>query len=177
MNSMNAASKLILGWRSPLESQRALRNELRILIMSATLDCIGVAKLLGGAPVVSAEGRVFPVETHFLDQPLSIPLERYGRDDQKSVAAGAGEYPRSFCRGSRRSGAWSDYYWTPVSVPMSGSAAASWRSAVRGAVTGDLAPGSRYTQDRPLYGDCGDQLDHRGRARSHRCGIDARSAL
>ena len=65
-----------LGLALTLESQRALRNELRILIMSATLDCIGVAKLLGGAPVVSAEGRVFPVETHFLDQPLSIPLEQ-----------------------------------------------------------------------------------------------------
>ena len=66
-----------LGLALTLESQRALRNELRYpLIMSATLDCIGVAKLLGGAPVVSAEGRVFPVETHFLDQPLSIPLEQ-----------------------------------------------------------------------------------------------------
>jgi ATP-dependent helicase HrpB len=65
-----------LGLALTLESQRALRNDLRILIMSATLDCVGVAKLLGGAPVVSAEGRVFPVETHFLDQPLSIPLEQ-----------------------------------------------------------------------------------------------------
>lgn len=65
-----------LGLAFALESQRALRPDLRILIMSATLDCVRVAKLLGECPVVSAEGRIFPVATHFLDQPLSIPLDQ-----------------------------------------------------------------------------------------------------
>ncbi|MGL5736845.1 MAG: DEAD/DEAH box helicase, partial [Beijerinckiaceae bacterium] len=46
-----------------LDSQSALRPDLRILVMSATLDGARVAALLGDAPVVASEGRAFPVET------------------------------------------------------------------------------------------------------------------
>ncbi|MGE3246939.1 MAG: ATP-dependent helicase HrpB [Beijerinckiaceae bacterium] len=46
-----------------LEAQATLREDLRILVMSATLDGARVARLLGGAPVVESEGRAFPVET------------------------------------------------------------------------------------------------------------------
>src|SRR5688572_12051235 len=45
-----------------LDSQENLAPELRLLVMSATLDGAAVAKLLGDAPVVRASGRVFPVE-------------------------------------------------------------------------------------------------------------------
>ena len=45
-----------------LDSQENLAPELRLLVMSATLDGAAVAKLLGDAPVVTAAGRVFPVE-------------------------------------------------------------------------------------------------------------------
>lgn len=65
-----------LGLALTLEAQRALRNDLRILVMSATLDCAGVAKLLGDAPVVSCEGRLFPVDTHYLDRSLSLPVDQ-----------------------------------------------------------------------------------------------------
>lgn len=58
-----------------LDAQRALRNDLHILVMSATLDCGAVAKLLEGAPVVSCTGRLFPVDTHYLDRPLSMPVD------------------------------------------------------------------------------------------------------
>ena len=58
-----------------LESQRLFRPDLRLLVMSATLDCGPVADLLGQAQVIACEGRLFPVETRYLDQPLSGPLD------------------------------------------------------------------------------------------------------
>jgi ATP-dependent RNA helicase HrpB len=58
-----------------LETQRLFRPALRLLVMSATLDCGPVGDLLGGAPVITCEGRMFPVETRYLDQPLSGHLD------------------------------------------------------------------------------------------------------
>lgn len=46
-----------------LECQSALSPDLRLLVMSATLDGDRVAKLLGGAPVIRSSGKLFPVET------------------------------------------------------------------------------------------------------------------
>ena len=51
-----------------LDAQAALRDDLRILVMSATLDGARVARLLGDAPVVASEGRAFPVETRYADR-------------------------------------------------------------------------------------------------------------
>lgn len=48
-----------------LESRGALRADLRLLVMSATIDSAAVARLLGGAPVVDCPGRAFPVETRY----------------------------------------------------------------------------------------------------------------
>jgi ATP-dependent helicase HrpB len=58
-----------------LEAQRLFRPDLRLLVMSATLDCGPVSDLLDHAPVVACEGRMFPVETRYLDRPLSGPLD------------------------------------------------------------------------------------------------------
>ena len=49
-----------------LEVRRALRPDLRILVMSATLDADEVAAHLGDADIIRAEGRMFPVETNYL---------------------------------------------------------------------------------------------------------------
>lgn len=46
--------------------QLGLRDDLRLIVMSATLDTAPVAKLLGGAPVVESRGRSFPVEVRHL---------------------------------------------------------------------------------------------------------------
>jgi ATP-dependent helicase HrpB len=54
-----------LGLALCLDARAALSPELRVLIMSATLDGAAVARLLGDAPRVSAEGRIFAVETHY----------------------------------------------------------------------------------------------------------------
>lgn len=51
-----------LGLALVRESQQALREDLRILVMSATLDTAPIARVLGGVPVISSEGRAFPVE-------------------------------------------------------------------------------------------------------------------
>lgn len=58
-----------------LESQRIFRPDLRLLVMSATLDCGPVSELLGQAPVLACEGTMFPVETRYLEQPLSGHLD------------------------------------------------------------------------------------------------------
>jgi len=54
-----------LGLAFALDAQSALRDDLRILAMSATLDGARVAKLLDGAPLIESEGRAFPVETRY----------------------------------------------------------------------------------------------------------------
>ena len=55
-----------LGLALALDVQRGLRDDLKILIMSATLDDVKLSAHLGGAPVINAPGRVFPVETRYL---------------------------------------------------------------------------------------------------------------
>lgn len=54
-----------LGLALALEAQGALREDLRLLIMSATLDTAAVARAVS-APVIESEGRMFPVETRYL---------------------------------------------------------------------------------------------------------------
>ncbi|MGA9851790.1 MAG: ATP-dependent helicase HrpB [Gammaproteobacteria bacterium] len=51
-----------------LEARAALRPDLRLAVMSATLDAAPVARQLGNAPLLTSEGRSFPVDTHY--QPI-----------------------------------------------------------------------------------------------------------
>ncbi len=69
-----------LGLALARDVQSALREDLRILVMSATLDGARVARLLGDAPVVASEGRAFPVETRYLGRRGDMPLERQMAD-------------------------------------------------------------------------------------------------
>src|SRR6185437_1823324 len=57
------------------ESQTALREDLRVIAMSATLDPGPVAERLGGAPLVESAGRMFPVETRYLDREATGRIE------------------------------------------------------------------------------------------------------
>ncbi|WP_068876755.1 MULTISPECIES: ATP-dependent helicase HrpB [unclassified Phenylobacterium] len=63
-----------LGLALARDAQRLLRDDLRLLVMSATLDGAAVARLLDAAPVVESLGRMFPVETRYL-----------GRDDRLRI--------------------------------------------------------------------------------------------
>ncbi|WP_371860569.1 ATP-dependent helicase HrpB [Paenibacillus chibensis] len=65
-----------LGLALALESKSVLREDLRILVMSATLEAEPVADLLGDAPVVECPGRQFPVETFYRPQPAGMKLEQ-----------------------------------------------------------------------------------------------------
>ncbi|TAN72529.1 MAG: ATP-dependent helicase HrpB, partial [Magnetospirillum sp.] len=58
-----------LGLALALESQQGLRDDLKLLVMSATLDGGPVARLMGDVPVITSEGRAFPVATRFLSRP------------------------------------------------------------------------------------------------------------
>jgi ATP-dependent helicase HrpB len=69
-----------LGLALARDAQTGLREDLRILVMSATLDGARVAKLLGDAKVVASEGRAFPVETRYLGRKPDAPLERQMAD-------------------------------------------------------------------------------------------------
>ncbi len=63
--SLNADLGLALTW----ELRGALREDLMLLVMSATLDAAPVAALIGDAPIVTSTGRSFSVETRWLDRP------------------------------------------------------------------------------------------------------------
>jgi ATP-dependent helicase HrpB len=62
------------------DAQTGLREDLRILVMSATIDGARVARLLGEAPVIASEGRAFAVETRYLGRKADAPLERQMAD-------------------------------------------------------------------------------------------------
>src|SRR5439155_16745551 len=69
-----------LGLALARDAQQGLRDDLKLLAMSATIDGARVANLLGGAPVVESEGRAFPVETRYLGRDPRAPIERQMAD-------------------------------------------------------------------------------------------------
>ncbi|MDQ3950742.1 MAG: ATP-dependent helicase HrpB [Gemmatimonadota bacterium] len=69
-----------LGLALTLQTRAVLRADLRLLVMSATLDGVSVAALIGEAadrpaPIVASEGRSFPVDTRYVARTPDRPLE------------------------------------------------------------------------------------------------------
>jgi len=64
-----------LGLALALECQAVLREDIKIMVMSATLETENVASLLGNAPVIRSEGKNFPVDTYHLIRPAQEKLE------------------------------------------------------------------------------------------------------
>jgi ATP-dependent helicase HrpB len=64
-----------LGLALCIESRENLREDLRLLVMSATLDMKPLVRLLGDAPIVSAQGRSFEVTTHYVPRRNDTHLE------------------------------------------------------------------------------------------------------
>jgi ATP-dependent helicase HrpB len=81
-----------LGLALARETQTALRDDLRIVVMSATLDGGPIAALMGDCPVITSEGRAFPVETKY------VPI----RPDAWHFARKAGRF-WPFCRDRAKS--------------------------------------------------------------------------
>jgi ATP-dependent helicase HrpB len=95
-----------LGLALSLETQAVLRPELRLLVMSATLDGVAVAGLLGDAPVIASEGRTYPIEVRYVPRrseqstegAVAGVIRRALTEDGGSVLAflpGAGEIRRT----------------------------------------------------------------------------------
>ncbi|WP_290497065.1 ATP-dependent helicase HrpB [Hyphomonas sp. UBA4494] len=93
-----------LGLTLAMEAQGALRDDLRILIMSATLDTEKVSSVLG-APVVESQGRQYPVETKYLgrsqdriEDRMAAAVRKALREEEGSILAflpGAREIQRT----------------------------------------------------------------------------------
>src|SRR5436190_15932600 len=69
-----------LGLALARDVQQGLRDDLRLLVMSATLDGARVAKLLGDAPVIESQGRAFPVETRYRGRETGVLIEKQVAD-------------------------------------------------------------------------------------------------
>jgi ATP-dependent helicase HrpB len=81
-----------LGLALCLQSQALLRDDLRLLVMSATLEAEPVAALLGDAPVLVSEGRSFPVETRYLERRVEGRVEPLvARAVERALAAHEGD--------------------------------------------------------------------------------------
>jgi ATP-dependent helicase HrpB len=76
-----------------LESQASLRPDLRLLVMSATLDIAAIAALLPDAATLSSEGRSFPVATRHLGDPMGRTTERIEDRVTKAVLQAISEEP------------------------------------------------------------------------------------
>ncbi|MEX0589719.1 MAG: ATP-dependent helicase HrpB [Xanthobacteraceae bacterium] len=95
-----------LGLALALDTQRGLREDLRLVAMSATIDGARVASLLGNAPVIESKGRAFAVETRYLgrtarervEPQMADAISRALGNEQGSVLAflpGAAEIRRT----------------------------------------------------------------------------------
>ena len=80
-----------LGLALALDLAEALRPDLRILIMSATLDAEAAARLLGAAPVIRAAGRSFPVEIRYADLVPRDPLTAMDQALRQALAEQPGD--------------------------------------------------------------------------------------
>ena len=93
-----------LAFALALEVRRALRPDLRILVMSATLAADEVAAHLGDADIVRAEGRMFPVETRYLgDMSMTAAVSKALKETDGDILCflpGEGEIRRALesCR-------------------------------------------------------------------------------
>jgi ATP-dependent helicase HrpB len=101
-----------LGLALARDAQQGLRPDLKLVVMSATIDGVRVADLLGGAPVIESAGRAFAVETRYLGRDTR-PIEpqvadaifRAMRSERGSVLAflpGAAEIRRTAAQLERR---------------------------------------------------------------------------
>lgn len=75
-----------LGLALSLDAQGALREDLKILVMSATLDGAAVAALLGNAPIVNSPGKAFDVETRYRERLPGRGVWGAGRGQEEDIA-------------------------------------------------------------------------------------------
>ncbi len=64
-----------LGLALTLQAREVFRPDLRVLVMSATLDTGPIAGLVDDAPLIQSEGRSYPVKVHYADRPVKDRIE------------------------------------------------------------------------------------------------------
>ena len=80
-----------LGLALARDAQQGLRDDLKLLVMSATLDGARVARLLDDAPAVTSEGRAFAVDTRYVARDPGKPIETQVADTvTRALRADAG---------------------------------------------------------------------------------------
>lgn len=95
-----------LGLALAIESQQVLREDLRLVVMSATLDGARFARLLGDAPVIESAGKAYPLEIRWLgarpelrlDEAMAAAILTAWRDETGDILAflpGVGEIERT----------------------------------------------------------------------------------
>lgn len=95
-----------LGLALSLDVQEGLRDDLKVIVMSATLDGERIASLMNAAPLITSEGRCFSVEyryldnksTRFIEDEMTSAITRALKTEQGSILAflpGAGEIERT----------------------------------------------------------------------------------
>ena len=154
-----------------LDARRNLREDLALLVMSATLDAGPVAALLGGAPVVAAPGKTFAVDVRYLDgdrdaRPSRVPA-LVARAVERALAETEGDV-LAFLPGAGEIRACAELLRGSAAVAAGGDrpAPALRRPAVRGAGAGAAARGA--AQGRARHVDRRDEPHHRGRAHGGR---------
>lgn len=74
------------------DAQTGLRDDLKLLVMSATLDAAPVSRLLGEAPLVTSAGRAYPVEVRYLAQePSGRPADYVPLAVRRALAETSGD--------------------------------------------------------------------------------------
>ena len=163
---MSAASTAISALALALDAQPALRPDLRLVAMSATLDGARFATLLGDAPVIESEGRAYPLDHRHLGRDAEARIEHAnGGGDPPGAGRAARAACSPSCPASPRS-----------SAPPSASASCQpdivlhrlHGSSTRRAARRDrpAPPGPAQAGSRHL--DRGDQPDARRRAHRRR---------
>ena len=69
-----------------LQSQEVLNEDLKILVMSATLNTHAIADLLNDAPIIQSEGRSYQVDVHYLNKPIKQTSNHYDNQQQRLLA-------------------------------------------------------------------------------------------
>ncbi len=174
-----------LGLALARDAQQGLREDLRLLVMSATIDGARIAKALGDAPVIASEGRAFAVETRYLGRDPAKPIDvqvadailRALRTETGSILAflpGAAEIRRTEARlreqagrSMRRCGR----------RPRGRHPPAVRRARGRGAGRRHRAGAAGPAQGRARDLDRGDLAHHRRGARGDRFGTGAGAPL
>ena len=155
-----------LGLALARDAQQGLREDLRLLVMSATIDGARIAGLLGDAPVIESEGRAFPVETRYVGRDAAPDRAADGRHHRPRHARRCRLAARLPARRRRNPPHPNAARRPHRGVDRCGRAL--WRARRRGAGPRHRAGAARPPQDRAGDLDRGDLDHHRGRAHRRR---------